>query len=473
LIGAFSKQQKSMSLVLQEPRLSDRLPLILPVETHVRELDGKLLLAAIAAENGRDAFVGSQNEIRARIGQLPRGHFIAKGFASQKGRFLSILQQLGFNILAWDEEGLVHPEPEIYYKRRISAKSLAYLDGVFSWGQDYTQLFRAMPFYDGTPIYETGNPRLDLLDPRVNKFFMDEADVHKGKFGKFILLNSNFGRVNSAVKRSRDKGVAGHLTDPKLDKKWQEMVSYRRELYQHFRVMFAGLCEAFPDHQVVLRPHPSERIESWHDIPEKYGNAHVVYEGNVLPWLLAAEVLVHNGCTTALESVLLGKPAISYMPISSKQHDWHLPNDVSHKVVDVADLSKTILNHFSHAARLNITPDQRAALAPFVHSNSTKLCSDEIVDVLNDLDKNWQVAPPAFRVGFAKLHATARAIEKKLRGLRPGDIYAPWHQDKHFPDFSLSEITERLARLRKATNRFAGVEVEKPYNKIFKLKRAG
>ncbi len=446
-----------------------RLPLILPVETHVRELDGKLLLAAVAAEQGRESYVGSQNEIRARIGQLPRGHFIAKGFASEKGRFLSILQRLGFNVLAWDEEGLVHPAPEIYYKRRISAGSLAYLDGVYSWGPDYTKLFTGMPFYDGTPIYEVGNPRLDLLDSRVNQFFATDAANYKAKYGPFILLNSNFGRVNSAVKRSRDKGVAGHLTDPILDAQWLAMVEYRKILYHHFRNMFSGLCEAFPDHQVILRPHPAERIESWQDIPAKYNNAHVVYEGNVLPWLLAADILVHNGCTTALESALLGKPVIAYMPITSDVHDWHLPNSVSHKVEDMATLSSVIRDHLDESSRLVVTPAQRTALAPFVHFNEAKLCSDEIVAVLEVLDAGRQKSPPLFRASIAKVHASLRAVEKKFRGLRPGDIYAKWHQDKHFPDYGLVEMEERLAQLRVATGRFSHVKLEKPYHKIFKM----
>jgi hypothetical protein len=53
--------------------------------------------------------------------------------------------------------------------------------------------------------------------------------------------------------------------------------------------------------------------------------------------------------------------------------------------------------------------------------------------------------------------------------LRPGDIYAKWHQDKHFPDYDLGEIESRLARLRTATKRFENVRVEKPFHKIFKL----
>lgn len=446
-----------------------KLPLILPVETHVRELDGKLLLAAVAAESGRECFVGSQNEIRAEIGALPRGHFIAKGFASQKARFLSILQQLGFNILAWDEEGLVHPEPVIYYKRRISAESLAFLQGVFSWGRDYSDLFRAMPFYDGTAIYETGNPRLDLLDARVRGYFSEDAAKHKAKFGKFILLNSNFGRVNSAVKRSRDKGVAGKLSDPVLDAKWQDMVEYRRRLYHHFRDMFAGLCEAFPDHQVILRPHPSERIESWHDIPAKYSNAQVIYEGNVLPWLMAADILVHNGCTTALESALLDKPVIAYMPISSDIHDWHLPNSVSHKAVSLDALTSMVQGHLDATARLAVTTEQRAALDPFVRYDADSLCSDAIVATLDQLDQAHQLAPNGWTVTKARTRAKLRAIEKAARALLPNDIYAKWHQDKHFPDFTEEDIRLRLKALAKATGRFEHVEVTRFKKKLFRV----
>jgi surface carbohydrate biosynthesis protein len=448
--------------------LSNRLPLILPVETHVRELDGKLLLAAVAAERGRDCYVGSQNVIRARIGQLPRGHFIAKGFASQKARFLSILRNLGFSILAWDEEGLVHPEPEIYYKRRISPQSLAFLDGVFSWGPDYTQLFSNMPFYNGTPIYEVGNPRLDLLDQRVREYFQAEAKKHNEKLGSFILLNSNFGRVNSAVKRSRDKGVAGKLSDPVLDAKWSAMVEYRRTLYGHFREMFAHLCEAFPDRQIVLRPHPSERIESWQDIPAKYPNAHVIYEGNVLPWLMAADILVQNGCTTALESALLDKPVIAFQPIQSEEHDWHLPNSVSHRTSSTHQLIDVLRTHLFHQP-LTVTPTQRAALTPFVHRNSEVLCSDLIIDILDQSDQHHQIGPPALQKRLSQIHAALRAGEKKLRSLRSGDIYAPWHQDKHFPDYSLEVMDGKLQRLKAATHRFSNVRVEKTHAKLFRL----
>lgn len=43
-------------------------------------MDAKLLLACVAAERGHRSYIGFQNEIRARIVDIPSGVFIAKGF---------------------------------------------------------------------------------------------------------------------------------------------------------------------------------------------------------------------------------------------------------------------------------------------------------------------------------------------------------------------------------------------------------
>ena len=54
----------------------------------------------------------------------------------------------------------------------------------------------------------------------------------------------------------------------------------------------------------------------WRDHLKSHDNVHVVAEGNVVPWLMACDVLVHNGCTTAVESYILGRPVIAYVPFA-------------------------------------------------------------------------------------------------------------------------------------------------------------
>ena len=442
--------------------------IVLPVETQVREMDAKLLLACVAAERGHRSYIGFQNEIRAKINNIPAGVFIAKGFASRKARFLRILKRLGFTVLAWDEEGLVHPPADIYGKRRISAESLFFLEGIFSWGADYTELLKGLSFYDGTAIYQEGNPRLDLLRAEIRHFYDAEVASLRRKYGRYILLNSNFGRVNSAIKRRRDEGVAGPGSDPDLDRKWLNNMDYRRTLYEHFRGMLSLVAEKFPEYRVVLRPHPAERLESWRDIEAQHKNLHVLFEGNVIPWLLGAEILVHNGCTTAIESVLLGKPAVCYQPIAPLSEDWHLPNSISHQAMSDRHLIDLLRSHLDAHSRLAVTGEQRRLLDSYVDIKPDRLSSDRIIDVMEKLG-SAKAAPSRYDGVLGRADARLRAAQKKLRSIIPGDIYSPWHQEKQFPKLAISDVEAMIDRFRKATGRFSDVRVSAFATNVFMI----
>jgi surface carbohydrate biosynthesis protein len=234
----------------------DKIPLILPIEIQVRELHGKLLLACVAAERGHDVYIGGQNEIKARIASIPPGAFIAKGFAARRARFLKILHRLGFTVLAWDEEGLVHFPPKMYYQRRMSAGSMALIDGLFSWGSDYTALVRGAPVLPEIPIFEVGNPRVDVLRQEVRQFYQDEVAVLRRRFGRYILVNSNFGYQNPALPRQRGD-LRRASDDPKSESEWQAQLKFRAELLTHFRSMVGRVASSFS--QLL---HHSHRIDA-------------------------------------------------------------------------------------------------------------------------------------------------------------------------------------------------------------------
>ena len=61
-------------------------------------------------------------------------------------------------------------------------------------------------------------------------------------------------------------------------------------------------------------------------------NVHVISEGSVIPWLIASKFVIHNGCTTAIESFLLEKHVISYRPYVDALYDLDVPNKISLQV---------------------------------------------------------------------------------------------------------------------------------------------
>ena len=83
-------------------------PLIIPVENQVRELDPKLLLACIAARRGFPSYVGSRREIHFQITAFPQGVYLSKSVTAASDLMFRIMRKLGHAVVAWDEEALVH-----------------------------------------------------------------------------------------------------------------------------------------------------------------------------------------------------------------------------------------------------------------------------------------------------------------------------------------------------------------------------
>ena len=170
--------------------------LIVPVETQVREIDAKILLSCVAAERGFPVILGSRAFLHFLISSIPRGVYVAKSMRVLSIRMFSILRKLGHEIVAWDEEGLLRePDPE-YYRWRLSPITMRQISHLMAWGPDDAHAFREYPGYCGTPIHITGNPRVDLMRRELRAYYRPQVDSIRERFGDFILVNTNFSKVN-------------------------------------------------------------------------------------------------------------------------------------------------------------------------------------------------------------------------------------------------------------------------------------
>ncbi len=143
-----------------------KIPLLIPVENQVRELDPKLLLACIAARRGFTSVIGSHREIDLRITSFARSVYLSKSMTASNLRMFDIMRKIGHEIVTWDEEALVHLPPDTYYSRRLSPVAIQYISHLFAWGEDNAELWRRYPALpEEVPIHVTGNPRSDMLRP--------------------------------------------------------------------------------------------------------------------------------------------------------------------------------------------------------------------------------------------------------------------------------------------------------------------
>ena len=68
------------------------------------------------------------------------------------------------------------------------------------------------------------------------------------------------------------------------------------------------------NYKIIIRPHPEEDLETYRRAFEHDNKINIVYSGSVIPWLMATEIMIHPDCTTGIESLMLGKKSVSYLP---------------------------------------------------------------------------------------------------------------------------------------------------------------
>jgi surface carbohydrate biosynthesis protein len=350
-----------------------RSTLIIPVESQVRELDAKLLLACAAVERGFPVVMGSRAYVHHAMASFPKGVYLAKSMRKMSDRMFAIITKLGHEIVAWDEEGLVRFPDRFYYQRRLSAKALRNVQILLAWGNDDARAFRAFEGYPGCPIHVTGNPRIDLMRPELRRSFDREVEDIRGRYGDFVLVNTNFSGLNhfhdslSELKWNLEpeNGMGG---DPFMAGR----AAFRNEVLGHFKQLVPTLSRLLPDHKVVVRPHPSENHQLWTDVAQGLDNVEVVNHGNVHPWVIASRALIHNGCTTAVEAAILGTPAVAFQPVTDEIYDMILPNSLSHHAHDLKDVEKTVRAIVDGALGVRDDPEVEETLAEHVAALSTR-----------------------------------------------------------------------------------------------------
>ena len=447
-----------------------RFPVILPSETQHREFDAKLLLAGMLAERGHPVVVGSRMEIHNRIHQLPRGLYLAKDIFKSSRRMFRIMDQLGYAIVAWDEEALVTADAATYHKRRVDAENLGRIKAFLAWGANSRELIETHPGYRGTPIYETGNPRIDLMTARVRGFFEPEAAALRARYGDFILINSNFGAINHFLASDRvEKTADGGFTNMAAGN--PDWWMFRHDVFQSFLEMLPAVARAFPDRKVVVRPHPSEAHDVWVEAAQGLLNVEVIHEGHVSPWLLASAVAIHNGCTTGLESFLLGHPVIAYRAVVSDKYDDRLPNVVSSSAFSQAELIETMRLLFAGAPLPAPHPDAIARLERQIGKLDGPLASERIDDLVARLGDQWINSKPGLFQRTAGYLSAARRRSQKLRYAKlPGHKNSLEYTAHRFPGLTIEDVCNRLSSLGNTIGRFSGLTAERMYRDVFLIR---
>ena len=439
--------------------MTDRSWMLLPIEIKAREFDAKILQSAVAAERGFDVVLGEQNAMIRQMRSLPRGVYIDKSVARTKTQPFQRLRAAGNSVAAWCEEGLVYIDRDTYLHERVSEASLALADMFFAWGPVQANDVGSHVSAAKDKILVTGNPRFDVLRPELRGLFDRERDALRQRFGRYILVATNFGRYNhfmgydfhlAALKKR------GTITTPEqiaFYRRWRE---YLGELYRGFALALPVLARAFPDHHIVVRPHPSEDHEAWRRETHGLDAVTVAFDGSAIPWIAGADALIHNSCTTGVEAYLLGKPVIAFRPATDDTYDSYLPNALSRQAFDAAELVAALAAGIEAGTPLSAA----AKAAKYIAAQQGPLAAERVADGVARMEPIPASATPGVSTRLRLIAGnTAATFAPLARRLRVGPKAQAYARQK-FPGISLNEVRTALAHLAEVSGRWRNVRAE-------------
>ncbi len=454
--------------------------LTLPVEVYNREFDAKVLLACFAAERGFSVIVGSKREIHLKMDTLPQSIYLAINLSDRNIVVDTLLNKLGHTIVGGDEESIVYSSPEVYIKEKLGPEVFKKPKIFLAWGPEIQHIWETHSNYQGAPIYITGNPRTDLLRPEFRDFWKVQTHDLQKRYGRFILINSNYDRINNhRPGKGEDQQIlkAAEADPSTVSEDDLSLATYHRDLFQNFQTMASTIAHAFADHTIVIRPHPSESKEAWVEATTDCPNVRVVFEGNIVPWLLAAQVVIHNSCTTGLESYILETPVIAYRPLTSDRFDRALPNSLSQQASTLDEL-KTLVGisvNGDYQPTASVAETQKTLIEQYIAFLDIPLASEKIVEVLEEFDNDLKNQPAT--TASAYLSGKTEALWRRIKRQYNTSFHMDNHnrQERHqylrhiFPDIELADVESRVKNFRTILNRFQNLQTRRVTKGIFEV----
>jgi len=459
--------------------------LLIPVELQVRELDPKLLLACVAARRGFPSVIGPRREMHFHIPSFPRSIYLSKSTTSGSSNVFKNLHRMRYKIVAWDEEALVSLPPEAYYKHRLSPVSMGYLSRLFAWGEENANLWRQYPSLPANiPIDITGNPRGDLLRTELRGFY--EKDVHELRrtYGEFILFNTNFNLINAffpdmnllmpGTKTGEELILSRRAKSMGLSQEYAKGFSkHKRAILEDFLQIIPAIDRSFSNYTIVIRPHPAENQEIYQKVAANCERVQVINKGNVVPWILAAKVLLHNGCTSGVEAYALGTPTIAYRASVNEQYDrdFHrLPNLLSHQCFDFHELKVTLEKILTGTLGAVDDAERNALFDRHMAAQNGPLACERIVDVFEEMTEGDSALPGLTMREHIKgwKWATKRRVKKSLRKYLPNMSHnRPEFLRHRYPEISGEKLYERIARFQELLGHKKDLKVQEIAHQFF------
>lgn len=454
----------------------ERVNVLFPLEVINRDLDYRLFLAVKAANERNRVFVGQHDAIyrlsRSMRGGIYLGQYVFRSlFPQETGARYRDVKSRGFAVIHLHEEGAIYyGGPKDWgpaLRQRIDPTAMDGEDHVLTWGETQRQALLEMKPRCAANIRTTGHPRFDLLTRDYRAYYEEDVAALPKPPSRFVLINTNLVLANSCMGLS-DTFSAVRNYDPasaqsRLDHfaKW----GHNNRILVGFVEMINRVSLELPSVHFVVRPHPAENHDYYKEIFRGIGNVSVVHHGSVMPWVLASELLLHNGCTTGIEARLAGKPVINYFSMPEGKYDCYLPNVFGQRCTtpdEVIDTIGAILAGEGDRATLEHVPNQaRSLMANFEQESFPRVLEvlAEVEQTAARREQRW--SRRQHRAGEA-IHAAGAAAKGVARRFAPARRARFQAFSQIFYGFQEAVVRTKLDRIQRMLGKRVTFELHSP-----------
>ena len=431
----------------------------LQIEIAARELDSKLLLAVIAAANGHDVLIGERTIINTGLvnGSLLPGILYKKDITPLRGAesLNTAIKSRGSLITCTDEEAtLIDYNYDWVARARFSDETLDQAAAVFGWGESDTETLKQIYPRHADKIHLTGAPRVDMWTTKFSNYWGKPACLPERPY---LLISSNMNIANNmrpfheSIRYERDAG-GYYEREPELFSRKFGMAAENYQMIYAFIEAIRYMGENADGFDIVLRPHPVENIDAWNVFLKDIPNVHVIREGSITAWVNHAFAIMHNGCTTAVEATVSGKPVITYLPFEQK-YARQLANDIGIRAHTPSELFQRVCEFFESKARAVEQPGLTISLpgivARKIYIDKNRLGAQKIVDLWEEIGHDLPSQSP----DWSKFKRTLRyewlkgIFGRLARRFFPGRFEVLKNNYK-FPPLDRGEIEGKVEKLQ-------------------------
>jgi hypothetical protein len=259
----------------------------------------------------------------------------------------------------------------------------------------------------------------------------------------------------------------GYIKNMDEEQVFQDGLTHERANLKQFVNAFKRIRKEFPDHALVVRPHPIDRHEFWLEVTEGIDNVHVVYEGSVTYWLLAADAIFHCGCSTGMEARIMERCSIAYHPQLDRRFDNLPSTDIGPIAQDEDELIAFIRQAIDRNGDCKL---DRRDVERYICSLDGKFAGEKMLDAIDCVsmpDAAMNLTWSNLRAVKVRLHEWYRGRRKALRSKR---VDAKRRSEQKWPGASIDEVRSLVSSYNGLTGRFANVEVKQVADDLFYIR---